>query len=397
MKRGFYLPSCALTFALFAPMVQVNAQTGGSGMGGSGATGGVAGASAAAGAQGASSSGAASGGGPNTSPVIPSGAQATDAPSNSMNGTSRGAFNSYSGVVNNGSMGNVPTGNRMQNTRQRFGNSDSSRATVQNGSPMSQFPPQPNRTYRSDLGGWETIGPYPPGATVNPSTSTVTGVNGQQSGASVNGGYPTFQGNIPMTSVSPYLAPGIVLQNIPDVVGSVPPPRGIGFANSLSPSSQSLPPAGATALGANRVTSASPADFAMAAQARPRLGISLSPNFTGSGARISNVLAMGPAAHAGLRSGDVITSLNGQGIYSYQDVLATAETMQPETIVEVIAWRNGQSLPLSINLSAMETRDAGFDPSRTSSSVGEDMNRLARMETLMHELRSEVQQLKARE
>lgn len=57
-----------------------------------------------------------------------------------------------------------------------------------------------------------------------------------------------------------------------------------------------------------------------------------------------------PAAHAGLRVGDLITHLNGQEVVSDQEAMNRIAGMMPGSTVEVRVQRSGQSLELSATL-----------------------------------------------
>jgi hypothetical protein len=423
MTLPYRLCFSAMAF-LVAPLMCSAQSTGQSAMGSGGATGGVAGGSAVGGAQGANSAGAASGGGPNTSPVLPAGGryaspQTSRLQSNQLNGPSGG--NSTS---NYGTNGAVPS--QVQRTRQRFGNAATPRTTLQGESGSTQFPAggqtfdngtgqtvRPNRTYRSDLGAWETTGPFQPGSNVNPSTSTTSGVTGMTGGRRLNAGSTDALGD-DVAPLSPLgtraggamLNPQGAVQNgaatvqsgVQAVQGAANSSVPSSFDNSLVPpnSSARLPVvsgAAASSYAAADDTGASPSfNFYGGNPARrPQFGITMSANFSGSGARVSRVVPNSPAARAGLRPGDVITSFNGQGVMSHQDVLAAAELVQPQELVEVLAWRHSQTIPLTMTAAVLPTRTEGnFDPDQSSASDTQD--RLIRIERMIGELQAEMQQ-----
>lgn len=296
-----------------------------------------------------SASGAADGRGPDLSPVIPSGSRAVSAGALQQNAS----------------------------TRARFGRPLNARGAVQDAARPGLFfapaPPvldrggggafRPNLTYRSDLDAGEVVGPFPPGAAMN---------------AAPMGGLTT----------NTFTPPDVFWNGEADQqpIAPAPPagtlPRGVGLSNSLTPA----PPESAPVM--------------YESAPRPSLGIAMAPGFTGSGARVTQIAWDGPAARAGLRPGDVITSVNGMGVYHYQDVLAAMETVPASASIEVIAWRNSRSVPLIVQFAppsdaALSAR-RGFNPSQTSASA-DPAERLARVEALMRDAQTELQQLREEE
>lgn len=67
--------------------------------------------------------------------------------------------------------------------------------------------------------------------------------------------------------------------------------------------------------------------------------LGLDPNV---GILLSSVFADGPAAAAGLRSGDVILGIDGEAIRSRQQALLLVARMNPGEEVEIEGWRDGQ-------------------------------------------------------
>jgi S1-C subfamily serine protease len=57
-----------------------------------------------------------------------------------------------------------------------------------------------------------------------------------------------------------------------------------------------------------------------------------------------------PASHAGIRAGDVITSINGATIEKASDFDMMIAEMAPETIVHLATYRDGQPIELDVVL-----------------------------------------------
>lgn len=73
--------------------------------------------------------------------------------------------------------------------------------------------------------------------------------------------------------------------------------------------------------------------------------LGLDPNV---GILLSSVFADGPAAAAGLRSGDVILGIDGEAIRSRQQALLLVARMNPGEKVEIEGWRDGQRFTASL-------------------------------------------------
>jgi glutaredoxin 3 len=68
------------------------------------------------------------------------------------------------------------------------------------------------------------------------------------------------------------------------------------------------------------------------------------------GAYVGKVSPGSPSALAGVRPGDVITQLAGQVIHSDQDVRRVCAGIQYDHDVDVIIWRNGQTIGMRVRL-----------------------------------------------
>lgn len=66
-----------------------------------------------------------------------------------------------------------------------------------------------------------------------------------------------------------------------------------------------------------------------------------------SALRVTNVASDGPASKAGLKRGDIVTSLNGAAIVDAQSGIATISALKPGSPLQLGVWRNGKRLQLS--------------------------------------------------
>ena len=72
------------------------------------------------------------------------------------------------------------------------------------------------------------------------------------------------------------------------------------------------------------------------------------------GALISDVEADGPAAKAGLKTGDVITKLDGREIERSADLPARIATLKPGSTTHVEVWRNGKAVDIAVSLAELK-------------------------------------------
>ncbi len=83
---------------------------------------------------------------------------------------------------------------------------------------------------------------------------------------------------------------------------------------------------------------------------RPYLGVSTAATPDGRGAQVGAVTAGGPAADAGLRTGDVLVAVDGERIAEPDDVSAAIADREPGDAVEVEIRRGGSEQTLSVEL-----------------------------------------------
>ena len=79
------------------------------------------------------------------------------------------------------------------------------------------------------------------------------------------------------------------------------------------------------------------------------LGVSLEDAASG-GARIARVTSGSPAAHAGLKAGDVVTALDGESIANAEELTAAVVARQPGDSVKITVERGGSTKTLTATL-----------------------------------------------
>ena len=87
------------------------------------------------------------------------------------------------------------------------------------------------------------------------------------------------------------------------------------------------------------------------------LGVSLDP--TGATARIAGVRAGTPAAKAGLKTGDIVTSLGGTSVSSSDDLASAIGAHKPGDSVSITYERDGQSHTVTLTLANRPTSASG--------------------------------------
>jgi putative serine protease PepD len=88
----------------------------------------------------------------------------------------------------------------------------------------------------------------------------------------------------------------------------------------------------------------------------PVIGVSVDMSFTGTGALISKksgaILAGGPAAKAGLKAGDVITSIDGKTVNTAEELIVAIRSHDVGDSVKVVFTRDGKSTTVTLTLTA---------------------------------------------
>jgi putative serine protease PepD len=79
------------------------------------------------------------------------------------------------------------------------------------------------------------------------------------------------------------------------------------------------------------------------------LGIRVSDT-SASGAQITTVVGGSPAEKAGLKAGDVITSIDGNAITSADDLTSQVGAHKPSDTITVTVTRNGSSKDIQVTL-----------------------------------------------
>jgi putative serine protease PepD len=92
------------------------------------------------------------------------------------------------------------------------------------------------------------------------------------------------------------------------------------------------------------------------------LGVSTSTaDSSAAGALVQSVTSRGPAADAGLRSGDVVTALGTTAIRGTNDLVAAIATHKPGERVELTVRRGSQTVKLTVTLGTQPTQATSSD------------------------------------
>jgi serine protease Do len=94
------------------------------------------------------------------------------------------------------------------------------------------------------------------------------------------------------------------------------------------------------------------------------------------GALVAEPLADGPAAKAGVVSGDVITALNGNQVKDARDLAKQIGSMAPGAKADVTIWREGKEKSISLTLGEMPKEREARAAAAAADANGTDMPKL---------------------
>lgn len=92
-----------------------------------------------------------------------------------------------------------------------------------------------------------------------------------------------------------------------------------------------------------------------------------------AGAIVASTLDSGPAGAAGIVSGDVILSVNGQPVADARDLARKIGSLKPDAKAELGIWRNGDLHTVSVDLAAQPS-----DPQRVAAAPAVEQDALAK-------------------
>jgi putative serine protease PepD len=78
--------------------------------------------------------------------------------------------------------------------------------------------------------------------------------------------------------------------------------------------------------------------------------VQLSDTTSGAGATVGDVASGGPAADAGLRSGDVVTAIDGKSISGSDALVAAVDSHKPGDQVTLSVRRGGDTSSIKVKL-----------------------------------------------
>ncbi|MFP5364864.1 MAG: S1C family serine protease [Thermoleophilia bacterium] len=83
---------------------------------------------------------------------------------------------------------------------------------------------------------------------------------------------------------------------------------------------------------------------------RPYVGISSLPSTVGRGALVASAVPGGPADEAGVRAGDLVTSVDGRDVQAPEDISAAIESRRPGDEIDLEVQRAGSDRTLRVRL-----------------------------------------------
>jgi len=84
--------------------------------------------------------------------------------------------------------------------------------------------------------------------------------------------------------------------------------------------------------------------------AHPYLGVTVGDNQSGTGATIGTVRDGSPAATAGLKSGDVVTAIDGKAVTGSSQLTSAIATYKPGDKIALTVKRNGSTITVNVTL-----------------------------------------------
>jgi len=81
-----------------------------------------------------------------------------------------------------------------------------------------------------------------------------------------------------------------------------------------------------------------------------------------AGVMVARVAADSPAEKAGLKIGDIVTSLDGKPVESSWDVRARVRPLAEGAVLPLTVWRDGKSLQLTATVAQKERREIDLSP-----------------------------------
>jgi len=81
-----------------------------------------------------------------------------------------------------------------------------------------------------------------------------------------------------------------------------------------------------------------------------------------AGVMVARVAADSPAEKAGLKIGDIVTSLDGKPVESSWDVRARVRPLADGAVLPLAVWRDGKSLELTATVAQKERREIDLSP-----------------------------------
>jgi len=109
-------------------------------------------------------------------------------------------------------------------------------------------------------------------------------------------------------------------------------------------------------------------------------------NFKGTdGVLIGDALKDGPAAKAGLKSGDIVVEVGGKEVHNAQQLRSHVATVAPKTTVDVAFFRDGKRQTAKVTIGLMDNKVAGGNTTTTPEPQSSEKLGL-KLETLTPEL-----------